>query len=88
MCPLEPVIGIEKLTICAAKTNAPIIPISGMSSESKRAEAAFVAKSSKPSETNSIATPVFAETSASDICIANIYSIFFVFCFLFFIFCG
>lgn len=69
ICPLDPVAGMVKLIICAAKMNAPRTPIRGIICSSIcffSLEAQYVIR---PPLTAIIAIPTVGDTSASAICI-------------------
>ena len=68
MCPLDPVPGIAKFIICAANTNAPIMPISGMRDGSKSFLILRALYATSPALTASIAPPTAGETKASAMC--------------------
>ena len=67
--------GIEKFIICAANTNAPITPANGMLRASRQS-AVFLAQNARTASIAAdIASPTFAETRASAMCIAKIANI-------------
>ena len=81
--PLEPVPGIEKFIIWAAKTKAPITPISGTmcSSRASGSRRSFrgcltfqIAVPSRTSDTAPVTANTGGETSASDMCIVCCFS--------------
>lgn len=70
--PLEPVPGIAKFIICAAKTNAPKTPISGMESRSWR-YIFLIDMANRVAAIASAPKAMGADTKASDICM--VYSV-------------
>ena len=82
--PLEPVPGMVKLIICAAKTNAPITPITGIFFGSLSRRTFFTEKPAAPPEQTYIVAATAGATSASAICImfsSFSFSVFFFFYF-------
>ena len=69
MWPLEPVPGIAKFIICAAKTNAPITPMSGTRAGSKFSFSLRALFQSSPALAAIMTPPTAGETSASAMCI-------------------
>ena len=79
ICPLDPVPGIAKFIIWAAKTNAPITPMSGrirsLPAEFSLRPTLRTATPSRTAETAAVAANTGAETSASDMCMISGISI-------------
>ncbi len=79
--PLEPVPGIEKLIIWAAKTKAPITPMSGtMRSFCADGSSSFrfcftlkIAVPSRASDTAPATAKTGGETRASDMCMRSVF---------------
>lgn len=69
MCPLEPVPGIEKLIICAAKMKAPITPIKGTMFSWGLFLTFFAAMTKSVPETITAAPATTGEVKASAMCI-------------------
>ena len=66
--PLEPVPGMAKLTICAAKTKAPVIPISGASPSPAPLEIRRHERATTAAEAAQKAPPTAGERRASAMC--------------------
>ncbi len=71
MCPLEPVTGMVKLIICAAKINAPITPIRGMVLLSMFSLSFLDEYPMAATEPAHIVAPTAGESKASAICMMN-----------------
>ena len=79
-CPLDPVPGIEKLIICAAKTKAPMTPMSGTSDSglssgvSPPEPSRFNCRTaivSRASDAAPVVAHTTGESSASDMCMSG-----------------
>jgi hypothetical protein len=71
-CPLDPVPGIEKLIICAAKMKAPSTPIMGTRSSRRVCFTLLAHKAISPPDTAHNAPPTAGETKASAMCMLGL----------------
>ena len=78
--PLDPVPGMVKLIICAAKTNAPMTPITGIFFGSLSRRTFFTENPAAPPEQTYIVAATAGATSASAICIIFFLLLGFRFC--------